>query len=164
MSKTRTLALAAVLTGAMLALGALESLLPTSPVPGIKLGLSNCVLIVAVYTLSPWVCFGMMASKVLLLALLTGTPTMALYGMAGGALSLCAMLLLRKCPGVSPIGVGIAGGAMHNVGQVAVAAIVTGTPGIMGYLALLLPIGAVMGLATGTAAKLTQGRMKSLWR
>lgn len=164
MKNTRTLALAAVLTGAMLALGYLESMLPTSPIPGIKLGLSNCVLIIAIYGLSPWVCLGMMAAKVLLLAMMTGAPTMALYGLAGGALSLGVMAVLRRVKGVSPVGVGIAGGAMHNVGQVAVAALATSTPGIMGYLAILLPVGALMGLVTGTAAKLLQGRMKGLWR
>ena len=51
MIKTRRLALAAVLISIMLVLGYLESMLPVSPVPGIKLGLANSALIVSLYWL-----------------------------------------------------------------------------------------------------------------
>lgn len=161
MKSTQRLALCAIMVAVMLTLGWLESLLPLSGVPGIKLGLSNSVLVIALYWLGFGDCFIMMGAKVALIALmLGGSPASALYGFAGGALSLCAMALLRRVKGVSPVGVGIAGGALHNVGQVLVAMLVLKTPSLVYYMAVLLPVGAGMGFVTGTVAALLIKRLK----
>ncbi|MEG0145208.1 MAG: Gx transporter family protein, partial [Clostridia bacterium] len=51
MKDTRNLALSALLVAIMLILGYIENMIPTGPVPGIKLGLSNGVLLLAIYWL-----------------------------------------------------------------------------------------------------------------
>ncbi len=160
MKKTNDLALSAIMVAVMLTLGYIESLLPVSTVPGIKLGLSNSVLIIALYWLKPSSCFILMVLKVTLMGLILGNPMMILYSLAGGTLSLAAMTMLKRIGKISPIGVGIAGGAMHNVGQVAVAALVLKTPSLLYYLAILLPAGAGMGFLTGTVAALLRKRLK----
>lgn len=160
MRSTQKLALAAIMVAVMMTLGYIESLIPISTVPGIKLGLANSVLVIALYWLNARTCFMIMTVKVVLLGFMFGNPMMILYSLAGGALSLAVMALLRRVKGVSPIGVGIAGGAMHNVGQVAVAALMLGTPSILSYLAILLPVGAGMGFLTGTVATLLSKRIK----
>ena len=154
MNQTRKLTLAGILVSVMLALGYLESLLPVSGVPGIKLGLSNCVLVLSLYWLGTGVSFEMMVVKNVLLGLMLANPMMIVYSLAGGTLSLTVMSLLAGRKGVSPIGVGIAGGVTHNVGQVAAAMLIMQTPALLYYLALLMPVGAGMGLMTGTLAKL----------
>ena len=153
MIKTRRLALAAVLISIMMVLGYLESLLPVSPVPGIKLGLANSVLIVSLYWLGAPVSFQIMFIKNVLLGLLLGNPMLIPYSLAGGTVSLTVMCLLYKRRGVSPIGVGIAGGVMHNIGQVLLAMIILSTPSLVFYLGLLMPAGAAMGFITGMTAK-----------
>ncbi|MBE0601707.1 MAG: Gx transporter family protein [Firmicutes bacterium] len=153
MFKTKRLALAAVLISIMLVLGYLESMLPVSPVPGIKLGLANSVLIVSLYWLGVPVSFQIMVIKNVLLGLLVGNPMLIPYSLAGGTLSLSVMSILHKRRGVSPIGVGIAGGVTHNIGQVTLAMIILSTPSLVFYLGLLMPAGAVMGLITGTVGK-----------
>lgn len=160
MKSTRTLALCSIMTAVMLTLGYIESLLPVSGVPGIKLGLSNSVLVIALYWLGIGECFGIMALKAVLLALILGNPAMLPYSLAGGALSLCVMYALSRVKSVSPVGVGIAGGAAHNVGQVAAAMLILQTPSLISYLAILLPAGAGMGFITGTVAALLRGRLK----
>ena len=164
MNQTRKLSLAGILVSVMLALGYLESLLPVSGVPGIKLGLSNCVLVLSLYWLGTGVSFEMMVVKNVLLGLMLANPMMIVYSLAGGTLSLTVMSLLVGRKGVSPIGVGIAGGVMHNIGQVAAAMLILQTPTLVYYLALLMPVGAGMGLITGTLAKLLMRHVPPLKR
>lgn len=160
MRKTNQLALCAIMVAVMMTLGYIESLIPISAVPGIKLGLANSVLVIALYWLDTKTCFMIMTAKVVLLGFLFGNPMMILYSLAGGALSLTGMALLKRIKGVSPIGVGVAGGALHNVGQVLVAALMLQTPSIFSYLSILLPVGAAMGFLTGTIAKLLSTRLR----
>lgn len=154
MNRIKKLTLSSLLVSVMIVLGYLESMLPVSSVPGIKLGLSNCVLLISLYWLGFAVSFEIMVVKVLLLGFLLGNPMMIVYSLAGGALSLTVMRLLASRPGVSPIGAGIAGGVTHNIGQVAVAALMLQTPSLLYYLALLMPVGAGMGFLTGTVARM----------
>jgi uncharacterized membrane protein len=51
---------------------------------------------------------------------------------------------------ISPIGAGIIGGVLHNVGQLLVAVFVHNYPVLYTYIALLVIVGAVMGGITGT--------------
>ncbi len=152
MNQTRKLTLSAILVSVMLVLGYLESLVPISSVPGIKLGLSNCVLLIAVYWLGVRISFEIMVVKVVLLGLMMGNPMMIVYSLAGGTLSLAVMGALAGRRGVSAVGAGIAGGVMHNVGQVLVAMLILQTPSLVYYLGILMPVGAGMGLLTGTVA------------
>ncbi len=153
MKQTRRLAFSAVLVSIMLVLGYLESFLPVSPIPGIKLGLANSVLIISLYWLGVPVSFQLMLVKNVLLGFLLGNPMLIPYSIAGGILSLSLMSILLRRKGISPVGVGIAGGVTHNIGQVAVAMIILQTPSLVFYLGLLMPAGAVMGFVTGTVAK-----------
>lgn len=162
MQRTKKLTLSAILVSVMLVLGYLESLLPVSPVPGIKLGLSNCVLLIALYWLGPRLSVGLMLGKVLLLGFIMGNPMMIVYSLAGGALSLLVMIPLTASAKVSPVGAGIAGGVMHNVGQVAVAMLILQTPSLVYYLSLLIPVGGGMGLLTGTVATLLMRHLPPL--
>jgi len=152
MSAARKLALSAILVSVMLVLGYLESLIPVSSVPGIKLGLSNSVLLISLYWLGAGISFEMMIVKAVLLGLFLGNPMMIIYSLAGGTLSLAVMSLLTRQKNVSPVGAGIAGGVMHNVGQIVVAMLILQTPSLVYYLAVLMPVGAAMGALTGSIA------------
>jgi len=164
MKQTQKLTLAALLIAVMIVLGYIESLIPISSVPGIKLGLSNCVLLIALYWLGVRISFEMMVVKVVLLGFLFGNPMMILYSLAGGALSLTVMTLLENRRSISPIGVGIAGGVTHNIGQVAVAMLILQTPSLIYYLGILMPVGAGMGFLTGTVAKMLMRTLPPLKR
>ena len=153
MRTTRRLTLASLLVAVMMVLGYVESLIPISAVPGIKLGLSNCVLLIALYWLGVGMSVELMVVKVVLLGFLFGNPMMIAYSLAGGALSLAVMAALRNVRGVGPVGVGIAGGVTHNIGQVAMAVLTLQTPSLIYYLGLLIPVGAGMGLITGLVAQ-----------
>ena len=151
--QARRVALCGMLLALMLVLGFVESQLPVAAgIPGIKLGLSNGVLIFAVYMLNIPTAFLLMGLKVLLSGLLFGSPSAMLYALAGGVLSLAVMSLLSRVKGLNPVVVSMMGGLSHNVGQVTMAMLVLQTPKLMYYMAVLMAVGLVTGLATGLAA------------
>ena len=128
MKSTQRLTLGALLLAVMLVLGYVESLIPLTGMPGVKLGLSNCVLMLSLDWLGGGMTLALLAGKVLLSGLLFGSPFSMLYALAGGLCSLGLMMGLRKIPGVSFFGLGMAGGAVHNLAQVLLAMLLLQTP------------------------------------
>lgn len=131
----------------------LESLLPVLiPVPGIKLGLANLVTVVAIYLLGERAGFFISVLRILLSGLtFSGLFTM-IYSMAGGLLSFFGMVFLKRGKRCSIFGVSMAGGALHNVGQIVVAAAVLQSSSIVTYLGILLPAGVLTGFVIGVIA------------
>ena len=155
--------LLAVLLSVALILGFIESFFNIAPgVPGIKLGLSNVVLLFALYALSIPDAALLMVMKVLLSGFLFGSPMTISYGLAGGALSLAGMLLMKKVPGVSILGVSVIGAVLHNTGQILLNVIIVQNTLLLGYLPVLVIVGLATGLLTGIAAQLVLKHMKFL--
>lgn len=163
-NSTRALALSSLLVAVMLILGYIESFIPTGAVPGIKLGLSNSVLLLAIYWLGIPTAFVLMVVKVLLSGLMFAGVSTMMYSFAGGLLSMIVMSLLYQVKDMSPVGIGAAGAVMHNVGQVGLAMIVLKTDKLLYYMAILMLVGLVTGLATGTVAKLLMRRLPASLR
>lgn len=152
--QAQRIALCGMLLALMLVLGFVESQIPVAVgIPGVKLGLSNGVLIFAVYMLNIPTAFVLMGLKVLLSGFLFGSPSAMMYALAGGVLSLTVMCLLSRIKGLSPVVVSMMGGLSHNVGQVALAMVVLQTPKLLYYMAILMAVGLLTGLLTGLAAK-----------
>ena len=163
---TFRLTLSALLIALMLVLGYVESLIPTGGVPGVKLGLSNGVLIFAVYMLGIPTSYILMALKVVLSGLLFSGVSAMLYAFAGGLISLTLMCLLSRDKKISPVAVSVVGGVSHNVGQVAMAMLVLGAPRqMLVYLGILMLAGLGCGLATGVAANAVMKHLRAArWR
>ncbi len=156
---TKRVALCGLLLSMMLVMGWLESLLPSTSVPGIKLGLSNGVLIFAVYMLGLPTAWLLMVLKVTLSALFFGAATFP-YAMAGGVLSMLGMSLLSRAKWAHPVTVSVLGGVLHNVGQVGMAIIMLNTPGLLYYMAVLMVVGMLCGALTGVCADRVMKHMK----
>ncbi len=157
--RTRRTVLCALLLTVMLVLGYIEHLLPSVAVPGVKLGLSNSVLIFAVYMLSPATAYTLMSMKVLLSGFLfSGVQAMA-FAFAGGLLSLTGMWLLSRFHRARPVVVSMAGGLLHNLGQAAIATLILHTA-MPVYWLVLLAAGLACGALTGVAAQKTMEHLK----
>lgn len=151
--ETKRIALSGLMVSVMLVLGYVESLIPLgSAVPGIKIGLANSVLLYAIYVLGAKQAFVLMIVKVLLSGLTFGGVNAMMYSLAGGVLSMAAMLIVRRVPGTGILGVSIAGAAMHNLGQVLLAMIVLQTDKLLYYMAILVLVGIGTGFLTGVVA------------
>lgn len=163
--QTQRIALSGLLVALMLVLGFVESLIPVAAgVPGIKLGLSNGVLIFAVYMLGIPTAFVLMVLKVVLSGLMFGGVSAMMYAMAGGIISMIAMALLSRVKGIHPVVVSMVGGVMHNVGQVGLAMIMLNTPKLLYYMAILMIVGLICGAVTGVCADTVMKHLKKIMR
>ena len=128
----------------------IEVLIPFSfGIPGIKLGLANIVVLMALYTMGTKESFVISCVRIVLVGFTFGNMFTILYSFAGGLLSWLIMSLFKKTKKFSIVGVSIAGGITHNIGQIVVAALVLENIGIAYYLPVLLIAGSVTGFLTG---------------
>lgn len=151
---TKKLTRLALLTAAALIIHTLEALLPPLvPIPGIKLGLANIITLFVLYRFGAWEALAVTLARVLLVSMFGGSVSALIYSLAGSALSLSAMLPLKKIiPPKYMFLPGILGAAAHNLGQILAAVAVTRTPGLFMYLPVLIFSGCLAGLFTGLAA------------
>ena len=160
--QTVKIAQCGLLTALMLVLGFIESLIPVAAgVPGIKLGLSNGVLLFALYIMDAPTAFVLMLLKVLLSGLLFGGVSAMMYALAGGVLSMLCMILLKKLK-FGLIAVSMTGAVMHNLGQVMLAMSSLETDRLVYYMAVLLFAGLLFGAVTGAAAHATISHIRKL--
>ena len=118
-------------------------------VPGMKLGLTNIVVVVALYVLGEKSAFFINLIRILVVSLLFGTVMSLLFSLAGGIFSTLVMVLLKRSGKFSPVGVSAAGGITHNIGQIIVAMILLNTRSIIWYLPVLWITGVVSGVIIG---------------
>lgn len=154
----------ALLTAIALTIFMVEAQLPVvTIVPGIKLGLANIVTVYAMFTLGPGDTLMMLAGRVFLGAVFSGQMMTLIYSAAGGFLSWCVLLVLRRmlqrgqiwlC---SPVA-----GVFHNLGQLLAAAAVMKTWTVLAYLPYLVLAGIIAGLFTGVAAQALINRLERL--
>ena len=138
-----------LITALALVLSWLESLLPPLGVPGVKLGLPNLAVVFALYRLGWRDACASSLVRVVLVTLLFGNGASLAYSVAGAALSLTAMGLLKKTGKFSPVGVSVAGGVAHNAGQILVAMALLETARLAWYLPVLWVSGTVAGVLIG---------------
>jgi len=152
-------------TALALILAYVEVLLPPllSAVPGIKMGLPNIIIIFLLYRHGPLTAAGVSLVRVLLVALLFGNAMSLAYSLAGALLSLAVMALLRRLDFLSAVGVSVAGGVTHNVGQILMAMLVLGTAELGYYLIVLAVTGTVAGILIGLCGNLLIRRIPTRW-
>ena len=139
-----------LLTALAVIMGYVEYLIPFRfPVPGVRLGLANVVIVPVLYWFGLPAAFAVSLIRILISGMLFGNAFGMLYSLMGTLLSLPAMEALRKRGRFSVIGVSSAGGAMHNVGQIIAAAAVTESTAVLRYLPVLLIAGDITGCLIG---------------
>lgn len=158
---TKQLTTMALLTAIALAIHVAEAYIPPLvAIPGVKLGLANIVTVYAAFTLSGGAAAMILIARILLGSMFGGGVVSLLYSLAGGILCLLITLFLRRILTKKQIWVaGVMGAIMHNIGQILVAIVVTGTPSIVSYLPVLLISGIVTGTFTGFAAQAVVNRL-----
>ena len=128
----------------------IEILIPFNfGVPGMKLGLANLVVVVALYTMSAPLALAVSFVRILLVSVTFGSLAAMLYSLAGGILSFAGMWCLKRLRGFSVIGVSVAGGVLHNIGQLLVAMAVVENLKLIYYIPVLLIGGTVTGMLIG---------------
>ncbi len=147
------LASCSLLAAVALVLSYLETMVPLPvALPGVKLGLANVAVAVALFTLDARAAAGVAAVKVLASGLLFGSPTMLAYSFGGTALAFAGMAALSAVPGVGLVPVSMLAAILHNAGQLGVAALMLQTPSVFVNLPVLAVAACVTGGVTGAVA------------
>ena len=164
--KTKKLTAMALLCAVALIIFVVEAQIPALvPIPGVKLGLSNIVTVFAVFIMGPWEAVLILAVRIFLGAVFAGNFSTILYSAAGGALALLSTILLKKLLTNKQIWVaGCVGAVAHSIGQMAVAMAVSGTPGLVIYLPVMIVCSIITGLFTGLCAQFLVNRGKNFWK
>ena len=156
----------AMLTAIALTIFMIEAQIPALvPIPGVKLGLANIVTVFAVFALGPKEAAMILFVRIFLGAVFAGNFSTILYSGAGGLLAILVTIGLRKILTHQQLWVaGAIGAIFHSIGQMAVAVAVTGTPGILVYLPMMILCSIITGVFTGLCAQLLLNRGKNLWK
>ena len=152
-----------VFTALALLFSYIESLIPFHiGIPGVKLGLANLIIVIALYKMNARQAFLLSVTRIVLTGFLFGNLFSILYSLAGGMLSLIVMILLKKQNGFSVMGVSVAGGVFHNVGQLVIAMLVTESLNLFYYVPVLMISGLITGIFIGIIANEMLKRLRRL--
>ncbi len=154
MMGSRRIAYCGLFAALAILMGYVEMLIPMPIlIPGVKLGLANVIIVIMLYFMDAKSAFFVSLIRVLLSGLLFAGFAGLLYSLSGAMLSFAVMLLLKRTERFSIVGVSVAGGIFHNVGQIVVAALVVENVRMAYYLPFLLVSGVVTGIVIGIVAQ-----------
>lgn len=161
MDKTKKIAIYGVMAALAMILSYVEMQLPAFvAIPGVKLGLTNIVVLVALYKIGYKSALFINIVRIIAVSLLFGTFMSFAFSFTGGMLSTLVMILLKKSEKFSAVGVSVAGGITHNIGQILAAMLLLNTKAIIWYLPVLWLSGILSGLLIGLIGALIVKRIK----
>lgn len=158
---SKKISLLALFTAFAVVLGYVESFIPSIGIPGVKLGLANLSVILALYFLGYYQGIVISLIRILIIGMFFGNLFSILFSIAGAVVSYGIMALLRKTNKVSMVTVGIFGGVFHNIGQMIVAIFVVDTYQVIYYLPVLIISGIVTGAVIGIVSNIIYTRTRS---
>ena len=161
-SKTRYIGYGAILTAIAMIFSYIEAILPfTIAIPGVKLGIANIVVVIALYLFGVKMALTINVIRIIISGLLFSGTFGILYSLAGGLLSFVAMLIIKKFKCFSIVGVSLTGGVFHNLGQLLTAAFLVSNLKMFIYFPVLLFSGLATGIVNGIVAGLVVEKLKS---
>ena len=161
--KAKKIAYYSLLLALAMALSYLEAQLPSVGIPGVKLGLANIAVVFALYVSGLKAAIPVSLLRVVIVNLLFGSPVAMLYGLSGAVFSLATMTALKRLGHFSPIGVSVAGGVMHNAGQILMAMLLLTTSSLIYYLPVLILSGLISGVLVGFLGGILVKRLRHLF-
>lgn len=162
--KSKKIATYGMLVALAFILSYIESIIPLPiPVPGIKIGLANLVVITALYLMGPGDALILSLLRVVLVGFTFGNMSTMMFSLAGGLLSWLVMVLAKRSKVFSMTGVSILGGISHNLGQILVAIVVLNTATLVYYLPFLILSGLVTGTVIGILGAIITKRVQKIY-
>lgn len=148
---TKKIAALGLCTAVALILAYVESMLPPlfHAVPGIKIGLPNIIIVFVLYRFGVKEAATVSLIRMLAVSFMFGNMMALVYSLAGAFLSMLVMVVLKKLNFLSVVGVSVAGGVFHNVGQILTAMLLLGTAELGYYLIILAITGTISGIFVG---------------
>lgn len=150
---TKKIANIAMLVALVIIFSYVEVLIPINiGIPGVKLGLANLVIVIALYSLDMGDVWLISLVRIVLVGFMFGSLMSIAYSLAGAIVSLIAMMIIKKTDFFGIMGVSIIGAVCHNMAQIA-AAFVVKNNGIYYYVPMLLIAGVITGGIIGVVSR-----------
>ena len=158
---TKKVTLLSLLTAMALIIFIVEAQIPPLvPLPGVKMGLANIIVLVTMMKYGGREAFLVLMLKIFLGSIFTGAMVGLMYSFTGGIFCFSVMLIVSKLIKSIPIwAVSVLGALAHNIGQITVAILLTSTPQIAWYFSVLIISGVITGAFTGLTAELVLKRI-----
>ena len=148
--KSKKIAYCGLLTTVALLLSYVERMIAIPMiVPGMKLGLANITVLIALYLFDNKTAFCISILRILISGILFIGFASFLYSAAGALLSFIIMSFCKKRNVFSVIAISILGGISHNIGQIFIACIVVENIKLFYYMPFLMILGIATGFITG---------------
>ena len=158
---TRSVAFCGMFTAVAIVMGYIESFIVVPGLlPGMKLGLANCVILFVLMRYGVGWAALVSIVRIIVVNSLLGNMTAVAFSLAGAALSILVMSLLKKSGRFSMVGMSLAGGVAHNLGQVLVAMIIFENVGMFCYFPALIVTGIAAGVFVGILAGLVYAKVQ----
>ena len=159
--KTKKIAVLALAIALAMILSFVESQIPAFvAIPGVKVGLANIAVVFVLYKLGWKEAVLISLVRVFMVSVLFGTAVSLFYSVAGAALSLTGMVLLKRTGLFSTVAVSVTGGVLHNVGQILMACLLLETNVIVYYLPFLILSGVIAGVVIGVVSAIMVNRVQ----
>lgn len=167
-SKVKKMIFMAMLLAMALVLGYMERFIPVPfAFPGVKLGLANIITLMALYIFGFWDTMVLVWMRVVMNAVFVGSMMSLWYSLAGGLLSLLVMALAIKLLSriISTVGISILGAIAHNIGQLSVVAVITGSVRVaISYFPVLAVSAVVTGILIGVTVTLLKSHLAPIYK
>lgn len=159
--KIKQITTMACLLGLALILFTVEAQIPPLvPLPGVKLGLANIVVLVTMVLLGKKNAFWVLILRIILGSIMTASGIAFFYSLMGGLFCFAVMALCYPKASDRLWVISALGAIAHHVGQIITAIILLKSSSILIYFPPLLAAGIITGVFTGLCA---QGSMKQ-WK
>ncbi|QSX07016.1 Gx transporter family protein [Sedimentibacter sp. zth1] len=155
-NSTKKLVITALLFAIALILSVVENMLPPLPipVPGIKFGLANIVVMYTLFFINKSTAIILVVLKALF-GVMTRGVVAGMLSLCGGLMSVLVMILLISIfkDKISYLILSIFGAVFHNIGQYIAISIIYVGMNLLFYLPVLLISGVLAGIVTSTLLK-----------
>jgi len=164
--KTKHIALSGLMLSLTIVLSIAESFFPTLPLlpPGIKIGLSNVIVMYSIFFTKKKYAFFLAIFKSFFVFLTRGM-TACFLSFGGGIFSILIIILFASIfkEKISYITLSILGAVFHNLGQIVILGIITNNNYIFWYFPILIISGIIMGTITGILLKTIMPAFKKIF-
>ncbi|MEE1038066.1 MAG: Gx transporter family protein [Eubacterium sp.] len=161
--RSYNVAVASIFAALAMIFSYVEAILPFSVgIPGVKLGIANIVIVMALYKLNVKYALLINLIRIFIAGFLFSGVFGILYSLAGGLLSLVVMVLVKKAKVFSVVGVSLAGGVAHNLGQLITAALIVSNIKLFLYFPVLVFSGLFSGIIIGIVAGLALEKIEKI--
>ena len=136
---------------------------PIVPIPGIKLGLANIVTLLVLVLYGPKEALFVLIVRILLGSIFGGQMISFFYSLSGGVLCWLVMSLINALLNKKFLVLtSMCGAAVHNIGQILAAIVITQSISVIAYLPVLMVSAMITGCFTGLAAQVSAKRLKKI--